>query len=284
MSTQVQVSIPRQASTRTETSTKDPVTPLAGRATLPRVIRSEWTKFRSLRSTWWSAGTAAAISVTTGIIASAAAAGNHLSSAAPADVAFRSQLGGLISQLVIAVLAVLFIAGEYGTGMIRSSMITVPRRLPVLWAKLTVFTAATLPLTLASSLAAFEAGQVLWRSHGRTPVSLTDPAVARIVLGAPLSIILLGICAMAIATLIRNTAAAITATVGLLFALPVLAGEMPQQIADASRYLPSNASGAIWNSALSPLAMTPAHGLILLTAYTITLVTAAAWRLHRADV
>src|SRR5262249_4078320 len=115
------------------------VTPVAGPVNLRRVLRSEWTKFRSLRSTWWSIAITVLMAVGVGVLATADAAGNPAASVVPTTVAGRSQLGGLISQLVVGVLAVLFISGEYGTGMIRSSMIAVPQRLTVLWAKMVVF-------------------------------------------------------------------------------------------------------------------------------------------------
>jgi ABC-2 type transport system permease protein len=260
------------------------ITSVAGPVTLVRVVRSEWTKFRSLRSTWWSIAVTVLAAVGVGVLTSASAAGNHAASAVPAAVAGRSELGGLISQLVVGVLAVLFISGEYGTGMIRSSMIAVPRRLPVLWAKLGVFTAAVLPVTAVSALAAFALGQVFWRAHGRPAVGLTDPDVARIVFGAAVCILLTGLIALAIGALVRNTAAGITTMVGLYFVLPILAGEMPQRIADLSRFLPSNASGAVWNASLSPVSMTPADGFALLCGYTVVLCAAAAWRLRRGDV
>ncbi len=260
------------------------ITPVAGPVTMVRVVRSEWTKFRSLRSTWWSIVVTIVTAIGVGVLASAEAAGNHAASVVPATVASRSQLGGLISMLAVGVLAVLFISGEYGTGMIRSSMIAVPRRLPVLWAKMGVFVAVVLPVTLVSSLAAFALGQVFWRAHGRPAVSLTDPGVARIVLGAALCIMLTGLIALAIGSLVRNTAAGITTVVGLYFVLPIIAGQMPQRIADASRFLPSNASGAVWNASLSPVSMTPADGFILLCGYTVVLCAAAAWRLRRGDV
>ena len=260
------------------------ISPVAGRVTLSRVVHSEWTKFRSLRSTWWSVGITVLAAVGVGVLASAEAAGNHAAAAGPVAVAGRSQLGGLISQLAVGVLAVLLISGEYGTGMIRSSIIAVPRRLPVLWAKLGVFVAVLLPVTVVSSLSAYALGQVFWRADGRPAVGLADPGVARIVFGAALCIVLTGVCALAIGALIRNTAGGITAVVGLYFVVPILASEMPQRIADASRFLPSNASGAVWNSALSPAAMTPAHGFILLCGYTVALCGAAAWRLRRGDV
>jgi ABC-2 type transport system permease protein len=260
------------------------ITPVAGPVTLLRVARSEWTKFRSLRSTWWSIVVTVVAAVGVGVLTSASAAGNHAASAVPVAVAGRSELGGLISQLAVGVLAVLFICGEYGTGMIRSSMIAVPRRLPVLWAKLGVFAAAVLPVTLVSSLAAYALGQVFWRAHGRPAVALTDPGVARVVFGAAVCIVLTGLCALAIGVLVRNTAAGITTMVGLYFMLPILAGEMPQRIAELSRFLPSNASGAVWGAVLSPASMTPADGFALLCGYTVVLCAAAAWRLRHGDV
>lgn len=260
------------------------ITPVAGPVTMRRVMYSEWTKFRSLRSTWWSIVITVLAAVGVGVLVSALTAGDHASSTVPVTVAGRSELGGLISQLAVGVLAVLFIAGEYGTGMIRSSMIAVPRRLPVLWAKMGVFVAAVLPLTLVSSLAAYALGQVFWRAHGRTAIALTDPGVARVVFGAAVCIVLTGLCALAIGTLVRNTAAGITTMVGLYFVLPILAGMMPQRIAELSRFLPSNASGAVWNSSLSPISMTPVDGFILLCGYTVVLTAAAAWRLRRGDV
>jgi ABC-2 type transport system permease protein len=260
------------------------ITPVAGPVTLLRVVRSEWTKFRSLRSTWWSIAVTVLAAVGVGVLTSATAAGNHAASTVPVDVAGRSQLGGLISQLAIGVLAVLFISGEYGTGMIRSSMIAVPRRLPVLWAKLGVFVAVVLPVTLVSSLAAFALGQVFWRAHGRPAVALTDPGVARVVFGAAVCIMLTGLCALAIGALVRNTAGGITTMVGLYFVAPILAGHMPQRIAELSRFLPSNASGAVWNASLSPVSMTPTDGFALLCGYVVVLSAAAAWRLRRSDV
>jgi len=260
------------------------ITPVAGPVTLRRVTRSEWTKFRSLRSTWWSIAITVVAAIGVGVLVSATAAGDHAASTVPVTVAGRSQLGGLISQLTVGALAVLFISGEYGTGMIRSSMIAVPRRLPVLWAKMGVFVAVVLPVTLVSSLAAYGLGQVAWRAHGRPAVALTDPGVARVVFGAALCILLTGLCALAIGALVRNTAGGITTMVGLYFVLPIVAGMMPQRIAELSRFLPSNASGAVWNASLSPVSMTPTDGIILLCGYTVVPCAAAAWRLRRGDV
>jgi hypothetical protein len=258
--------------------------PLAGPVTQSRVVRSEWTKFRSLRSTWWSIGAAVVVTVGLGVLVSVIAASATDPSTVPADVAGRSEIGNLLSSLVVAVLAVLLICGEYGTGMIRSSMTAVPRRLPVLWGKLAVFVSVLLPLSLVSSVVAFVLGQLVWRAKGRNHVWFGDPDVTRIVLGSALTLVLLGICALAIGTLVRSTAGGISVVVGLFFVLPTLLQAMPTRIAELGRFLPSNAAGAVWHEALSSRTMTPGNGFALLCGYTAVLVAAAAGRLRRGDV
>ena len=115
------------------------------------------------------------------------------------------------------------------------------------------------------------------------PIPCGAPAIT-VVFGAAVCVMLTGLCALAIGTLVRNTAAGITTMVGIYFMLPIVAGEMPQRIAELSRFLPSNASGAVWGASLSPVSMTPADGFALLCAYTVVLTAAAAWRLRRGDV
>jgi ABC-2 type transport system permease protein len=261
-----------------------PRTPLAGPVTQARVIKSEWTKFRSLRSTWWSIGIGVLLTVSIGVIFEAVAAAQAHPSAAPAEVAGRAELGNLLSQLTFGVLAVLLVTGEYGTGMIRSSMAAVPRRLPVLWGKVIVFVAAALPLALVASTVAFWLGQVVWRSHGRPAVGFGDADVTRIVLGSALSLVVTGVLALAIGTLVRSSAAGITVVVGLLFVLPTLMQAMPAGIAAYGRFLPSNAGQALWHEALSSPSMAPWSGFALLCAYTAVLLALAAGRLHRGDV
>jgi hypothetical protein len=168
--------------------------------------------------------------------------------------------------------------------MIRSSMAVVPRRLPVLWAKLAVYVAVVFPVSLLTSVASFLLGQVVWRGYGRPAVSLTDPGVARIIVGAPLYLTVAGICAIAIGALLRSTAAGVTAVVGLFFVLPSVIAAMPARIAKLSEYLPSNAGGALARLATSPHALAPWTGFGLLCLYAIVLVAAAAWALHRRDV
>ena len=256
----------------------------AGPVTGIRVLRSEWTKFRSVRSTWWSIAAAVGLTVGVGVLLQWLAGAEPNAAGDPEAVASRSEIGNLLSQLTLGVLAVLLISGEYGTGMIRSSMAAVPRRLPVLVGKLGVFAAVLLPLTVASSLVAFVLGQVVWRAQGQDAVWFGDPAVTRIVLGSALALVVSGLFALAVGTLVRSTAAGITVVVGLFFVLPTLLQAMPQRIAEAGRFLPSNAGGALWHATLSSRSMEPWNGFGLLCAYTAVLLLAAAWRLRRGDV
>ena len=131
----------------------------------PRVLLSEWTKFRSLRSTIWTLLTAVVLSIGIGALFSAVSASQY-HTFSPADRASFSPIstslnGMMFAQLAIGVLGVLLISGEYSTGMIRSSLTVVPRRLPVLWAKLGVFAGVVFSLTLVTSFVSFFLGQAL---------------------------------------------------------------------------------------------------------------------------
>lgn len=256
----------------------------AGPVTARRLLRSEWTKFRTLRSSWWTIATSTALMVGIGVAISAAAAAEQTSSAVPVDVATRGEIGSIIAQLALGTLAVLLVSGEYGTGMIRSSMTAVPTRLPVLWAKLAIYIAVVFPATLATSFATFLLGQVVWQAHGRPSTSLAADGVARILIGAPMYLTVAGVCAIAIATLLRSTAGAITAMVGLFFVLPTVWGAMPARIAAAGRFLPSNAGAALPRLATTAHPLPPWTGFGLLCGYAIALLGLAAWRLRRSDV
>jgi ABC-2 type transport system permease protein len=255
----------------------------AGNVTQLRVLRSEWTKFRSVRSTWWIAAVTVAITVGLGVILSADAAGQRHPSLNPGNFAVRAEIGNLLAQLTIGVLAVLVVTSEYESGMIRASLAVVPRRLPVLWAKLGVVTAFTLLTGLASSVAAFTLGQAAWRAHGLAGIWFGDGDVTRVVLGSALTLTATAVFGLATGALLRSTAGGITMVVGMFFVLPVLAGQLPDNLAALSRFLPSNAGDALWGVAFSPVAMTPWTGFALLCGCAVALVAAAAWRLSRGD-
>lgn len=144
------------------------------RVTHSRVVLSEWTKFRSLRSTLYTLLLAIALMIGLGVLFTAIAA-DQPNGFNPGENAISTSLTGtFFAQLAIGVLGVLVISGEYSTGMIRASLTVVPSRLPMLWAKLSVFAAAVFGAMLITSFTAFFLGQALL-SERRLDASLATP-------------------------------------------------------------------------------------------------------------
>lgn len=251
-----------------------------------RVIHSEWTKFRSLRSTVWTLVIAIALMIGLAALLSAVT-NSEFHTLKPDEVAsfnpVSASLGGIgFAQLAVGVLGVLLISGEYSTGMIRASLTAVPSRLPVLWAKVVVFAGGVFALMLASSFGAFFLGQSLLGSHG---VGIGYHSAVRSIFGAALYLTLAGIIGVAIGALLRNSAGAISAFVGLFFMAPPLAMLLPSSIQDSvTPYLPSNAGGAMYGGS-SPFEhpMGPWTGFAVLAGYAVVLITAAAVRMRRTD-
>jgi ABC-type transport system involved in multi-copper enzyme maturation permease subunit len=175
-------------------------------------------------------------------------------------------------------------SGEYSTGMIRSSLTAVPRRLPVLWSKLAVFACAIFSVSLVASFISFFLGQALLSSH-HLGVSITAPGALRSVIGAALYVTVAGMIGVALATLFRNTAAGIATFAGVFFVIPPLVGLLPSSVSShLTPYLPSNAGGVLWGGAQGVTsALSPWTGFALLCGYGAVLIAAAAWRLRRAD-
>ncbi|MEY2419568.1 MAG: type transport system permease protein, partial [Actinomycetota bacterium] len=123
------------------------------------VLKSEWTKIRSIRSTYWTLLTAAVLTIGLSAIVCAVfvAQFSHLkaSDLATFNASSTSLTGGILAQFAIAVFGVLVITGEYATGMIRTTFAAVPQRLNVLWAKVVVFSVVTFGVTSAACFAAF---------------------------------------------------------------------------------------------------------------------------------
>ena len=153
------------------------------------MIRSEWTKLWTVRSTVWSLLVAVVLTIGFPILASAVIS-SHWGSRSPGDRANFNPLdpalvGSQIAQLAIGILGVLVITGEYSTGMIRATLTAVPKRLPVLWAKTIVFASVTFALMLPSVLIAFFVTQSMLSKH-HASYSWHHPGVARAVIGAAL--------------------------------------------------------------------------------------------------
>jgi ABC-2 type transport system permease protein len=192
------------------------------------VLRSEWIKLTTLRSTIWAwiilvvlqAGMGAVI-VLTSDAAPAGLTGEAASDAAAQSAVLSSSIGILLNQLVISVLGVLVITGEYGTGQIRSSLTAVPRRLPVLWAKALVFGVSSFVVGLVAVTITYAVTWPLLDARGYSS-SLADPDVWGRLLGAAGYLALIGLVAFFFGAVLRHTAAGIGAIVGLLLVVPTV--------------------------------------------------------------
>jgi ABC-type transport system involved in multi-copper enzyme maturation permease subunit len=256
--------------------------------TQARVVRSETTKLRTLRSTRWSL--LAAVVAMGGLGPLVAAV--QMSRWAQLDAherigydAINTGVGGYhLAQLAIGVLGVLVITGEYATGMIRSSLMAVPRRLPVLWAKAGVFAAVTFVLMLAATLISFLAVQAIVTQHD-VQRSLGDPGALRTVVGTALFLTVLGVLCVGIGGIVRNTAGGIATFVGLLFVLPGISAILPASLNDSiSPYLPLNAGTTIATSTFdNQHHLSHWGGFALFCGYALVALVGAAVSLRRRD-
>jgi len=257
------------------------------KVTQARVLLSEWTKIRSLRSTVFSLLAAIVFIVGLSVLVPSVTVAHwpphDLREATAFDPTTRSLSGIFLAQLAIGVLGVLLISGEYATGMIRATFAAVPARLPVLWAKATVFATVTLALMVPSVLGAFWIGQSILTSK-HLQAKLSDPGVLRAVIGAALYLTVVGLLGIGLGALLRNTAAGISSLFGLLFVLPIIVRFLPSSWADPiNKYLPSSAGEAITHVHPDPTMLAPWTGFGLFCAYAIAILIAAAVSLRRRD-
>jgi ABC-2 type transport system permease protein len=224
--------------------------PASGRAGLSGTLRSEFTKIRSVRSTWWTLLVLVVVSVGIGaaISAGVAASWSHTSASDRATFdATQISVAGLffLGQLVIVVFGAIVLTSEYSTGMIRTSLTAMPRRVTVYAAKAVVFAAVALAVTLVTAFIAFFLGQAILTSTHES-ATLSQPNVLRAVIGGALYVTMCGLFAFAAGAIFRHTAATITSVIGLLFVIPILAHLLPDSwYADIARWLPSSAGDAI---------------------------------------
>ena len=262
---------------------------VTGRVAFHRVLLSEWTKLRSVRSTLWSLGAGFVLTIAFPVIF-AFVTRSHWGSMSPGDRAGRHPLdialaGVTVAQLAVAVLGVLLISAEYSTGSIRSTFTAVPKRLPVLWAKLLDYAVVSFVLILPAVLISFFASQAILHNIPRLQISFSDPGVARSVIGGAVYVMLVGIFALAIGAIVRNTAGGIATFAAIFFVLPPLMFTLPQSWNNAiSQYLPSEAGRQIFALHHAAHTLTPLAGGLVLVGYCFAAILIAAVLLIRRDV
>jgi ABC-2 type transport system permease protein len=256
------------------------------RVTQARVIRSEWTKLRTLPSSAWSLLAAAVLIVGFGALYSGVRVTRpprDPAAIASFDPTAVSLSGLQLAQLAIGVLGALLITGEYATGTIRTSFAAVPRRLPVLWGKAIGYALAVLALSVPATFVAFLVGQSILSSE-HLDTTLGQPGVARAVLGGALYLAAVGLLGLGLGALLRSTAAAVGALFGLLFAPQILVGFLPSTWSDhIYGYLPAPAGIAVTSLRPDPISLAPWTGFGAFCLYTAILLAPAAWRLRRQD-
>jgi len=269
------------------------------RAGFGAAVRSEATKIRSVRSTYWALLALIVVCVGVGVLFSyghasqvtgAVGAHNHAAALhqARASNVSGSLMGLLIGQLVIAVLGALTITSEYSTGMIRTSLTTMPRRGSVYAAKAVVFGAVALVIGMITSFLSFFAGQAMLAGV-HAGASLSQPGVLRAVIGGGLFLAVCGLLSFGIGAMIRHTAGAITAAVGLLFVAWVLSQFLPGPPsgwfgqADIDKWIPFNAGAAIWEHMSGVNLFSPWIGFAVFCCYAAVALVAGLIVFLRRD-
>jgi ABC-2 type transport system permease protein len=260
------------------------------RVTSRRVVRSEWAKLWSLRSTWITLGLALLFLVAVGLIAALQYKSQVDSGKPPSEdftgaTAVSLALFGVnFAKLALGVLGVLVTAGEYSTGMIRSTLAAVPRRLPVLWAKSAIFGLVALVVGTVGVFVAFlfTSGIV---SGTDAAISLSDPGVVRSLLGAGLYLGLVGVLGAALGALLRSVAGGISVLVGALMMVSLLLSLLPSSWQDnVGKYLPDTAGESIFALTHDAGSLSPTAGLLVFVGWTALALAGAAYRLVRTDV
>lgn len=264
------------------TTTPRPVP--VGRASLAGLLRSEWTKLRTVRSTVWSLALVVVISVGVSVLATAETRAHWSPNQGFGFDATRLSLTGVFfAQLVVGVLGILVMSSEYGTGTIRATLAATPRRPHVLVAKATVFGLVVLVVSEAVAFISYLVGQALLTAPA-THTTLSDPGALRAVVASGLYLCVLGLLALGLAAVIRHTAGAIGAFVGILLVLPLVVSALPASLFNAlERYLPARIGQNLISAHLYPTSFTPWVGFAVLCGYTAALLVLGGVLLSRRD-
>src|SRR5579859_1078566 len=248
--------------------------------------RMEWLKLRSVRSTAWTGLVFAAGMIGLAVLVMSH---QHWRALSPADrAAFdptEMSLAGLaIGQLAFGVLGALVITSEFSSGMIRATLAAVPSRPLLLAAKAAVTGAATLAAGEVLAFGAFAVGELVLRSPA-PHATLGQPGVLRAVLMAGAYPALIALTALGLGALIRHTAGAISAVVGMLFVLPLILVPLGTSIQNSvGQFMPMIiAENSL--TAVKPVAhsLSPGVGLAVLCGYAVIALAAGGWALARRD-
>lgn len=259
------------------------------------VLRSEWIKLRSLRSTIWSfiilvvIALGMALLMSLSFVSGGGPAGEADAAALPSETQSEllvqaSTFGAYFGQLVVAVLGVLVITGEYSTGMIRSTLAAVPTRLPALAAKGVVLFAATFVMGTLSAVGAFFVASAVFADSG-VSANLLDPDVILPMLGSALYLGLVALFALGVGTMLRSSAGGIATVVGVLLVLPLVLQMIPADwVQDVLPYVLSTAGVSLFGDTTPAADAAPFwEHLLIVLGWVGASVAGAAVLLKRRD-
>jgi ABC-type transport system involved in multi-copper enzyme maturation permease subunit len=264
---------------------------VAAHDTWPGLLRAEWTKIRSVRSTVWSLIAFVVVAIGFSLIVALVISsvwnkpGDHPNQVTlqtdPTSVIYGAGFG--FGQLALCVLGVIVMTSEYTTGAIRSSLLAVPRRLPMLGAKVVVFAVLELIASAFTVFVVFFMTTTILHSH--IVITLGQPGVLRATLGGIAYLVVLGLFALAVGGLIRHTAGAIATVIALVLVVPPLISLIPGTIANHIHgYMPTVAGQLIGQTHQQPADVLSAwQGFGVLCLWTAALLAISGFLLVRRD-
>lgn len=268
--------------------------------TFGRVLRSEWIKLWTLRSTWWTLGATVVVMVGFALMLALIVqlVGSEMEGASPEDqAAMGTMLGGTtvvaagfeMAALVVAVLGALMITGEYSTGMIRSTFAAVPRRLPAFFGKAVVLVLVTAVLITVSLALSWLVTYPLLNGNDAT-VDFGNSDQIRSLGGTVLYVTLVALFALGLGALLRHTAGAIFTVVAIFLVIPTIvqiatfAASQLEWVGTVNKLLPSVAGAQITpNAGAFPDVLDPWVGISVLAGYTALVLAGAAMRVKFQD-
>ncbi|MFI2027421.1 ABC transporter permease [Streptomyces buecherae] len=254
-------------------------------AVATQVLRSEWTKIRSVQSTGWTLALALVVTVALSMLLSA------LSKKEYGDMSPREKLefdptlisfaGIGLGQLALIVFGVLVVSNEYSTGMIRTSLAAVPQRMTFLASKITVATLLALVAGLVISFASFYAGQAMLGEH---KASIGDSGVLRAMIGSALYMTLITMFAMGVTAMLRSPMVSLGILMPFFFLISNILGNVPAT-EKVGRYLPDQAGSRIMQVVRTDddAPYGPWGGLAIMAAWVAVALIGGALALKKRD-
>ncbi|WP_262001522.1 ABC transporter permease [Microbacterium sp. Mcb102] len=265
------------------TTLTEPVKATGRNADLPGAIRSEWIKFRGLTSNFALAGFTLLLLIANGIAMPLAYVFRDRGSPKADYEAYAEMIVDKTGYVgvVLAVLAALMVTNEYRSGQIKTTLLSVPQRVPALVSKATIIAAVSFVIGVVSSSIGFAIAPTILAGGGYSyPLDTAD--AIRLILGSGLYLATLSIIGIAVGSLIRNVVAAVLTTIVFLIIVPVIPQMFSEYGTEITRFFPIE-SGSLLLAPLGTDAMGPWGGYLVLLAWTVVLFTAAAIVLRRRD-